>query len=536
MQLDHMTTNLLILGGLGAAVLFVIVMTIKDSLRKKRTAERGADPSRPVPQRKRLYESKESIPKLPRNETLYQILKNGTLSSNMINFQLNYVLDEVASLMRKDLHSGGVELLFDIEDGLPNELIGSPKRLSRILINLLENAIRFSDEGVVVLKIRRIKGDGVNCRLQFFVIDEGRGMDAEQLKELMIDPAERMIDGKMPLGYYVAHALVRAEGGDIAVKSRVGEGTTVSFDLKLKVPQKHAPLKVYTPTKECRSLKVAVLARHDKTGELMKRYMSKYVREVMTLTTQEQLSDVEWLDGYEMVIIDHMLIDTAAAHTLKAKGIWLIAMHSILEPVEVGTPTHYAADYLLSIPFTSAHIVEMLTVFYGEESETEEPASATERKGGIFDTFVSDAEIPVETNVSKKDFNIFIGSKLLIVEDNPINQRVIKGLLGDSGMHLYFAENGLEALDVLEEDGPFDLVLMDINMPVLDGIETTRRIRTRSQYDNMPVVAFTGLNLQDQIDRMKEAGMNAHMAKPLNIGRFFSVFNHFLPKNGQLAS
>jgi CheY-like chemotaxis protein len=102
-------------------------------------------------------------------------------------------------------------------------------------------------------------------------------------------------------------------------------------------------------------------------------------------------------------------------------------------------------------------------------------------------------------------------------------------------MHLYFAENGLEALDVIDEEGPFDLVLMDINMPVLDGIETTRRIRANKRYDAMPVVAFTGLNLQEQIDRMREAGMNAHMAKPLNIGRIYTIFDHFLPKTENAA-
>jgi len=118
------------------------------------------------------------------------------------------------------------------------------------------------------------------------------------------------------------------------------------------------------------------------------------------------------------------------------------------------------------------------------------------------------------------------------VEDNPINQRLIQGLLGESGIHLFFADNGKEAIEVISEASPFDLVLMDVNLPVMDGLEATRELREDSRYEQLPIVAFTGLNLKEQIENMKEAGMNAQMSKPLNIGRLYTLFDHFLPKVG----
>ena len=473
-----------------------------------------------------LYESKEEIPKLPRNETLYHILKNSSLSVNKIGFDTNYVFEEVAALLRNDIRASAVDVLFDIDPELPEQLIGSPKRLSRVLINIIENALQNSTEGVVNMQVDVVKNNGSDCRLRFVVRDQGRGMDSYILDALKIDPALRAVDGKTPYGYYVANAIIEAESGTIGVESTPGVGTSVTFEIPFKVPQTHKAQACHVPSKSCAELNAAIVVRHAETAAVLRKHLEPFLGEVMTEVQQAHPPAAETLAGYDLVILDHQLSDRALSHALKSRGAWLVILQSVIEPVIAGE-AYVAADYQLSLPFTHEHLLEMLIVLYGEELPVEEEHAETP---AAFDRFVSDAEIPVTANVSKKDFAQFMGSKLLIVEDNPINQRLISGLLGDSGIHLYFAENGLEALDVIEEEAPFDLVLMDINMPVLDGIETTRRIRAESKYDDMPVVAFTGLNLKDQIERMREAGMNAHMAKPLNIGRVYSVFNHFLPK------
>lgn len=512
--------NVVILSVVAGVFLFIFLVGFRS--RKARSKQGVLKETK----QERLYESKEEIPKLPRNETLYHILKNSSLSVNKIGFDTNYVFEEVAVLLRNDIRASAVDVLFDIDPKLPEQLIGSPKRLSRVLINIIENAVQNSTEGVVSMQVDVVKNNGSECRVCFIVRDQGRGMDSDALDALKIDPALKAVEGKTPYGFYVANAIIEAEGGTIGVESTPGAGTSVTFEIPFKLPQTHKAQARHVPSKSCAELKAVVVVRHAETAAVLQKHLEPLMGEVMTEVQQAHPPAAETLEGYDLVIVDHRLSDRALSHALKSRGAWLVILQSVIEPVAAGE-AHVAADYQLSLPFTHEHLLEMLIVLYGGEQAGEEEQAETPAE---FDRFVSDAEIPVTANVSKKDFAQFRGSKLLIVEDNPINQRLISGLLGDSGIHLYFAENGLEALDVIEEEAPFDLVLMDINMPVLDGIETTRRIRAESKYDDMPVVAFTGLNLKDQIERMREAGMNAHMAKPLNIGRVYSVFNHFLPK------
>jgi two-component system sensor histidine kinase/response regulator len=516
--------NLVILAVVGAVVLFIFVNALKARRRRPKPEKKlGRDEA------EQLFESKEDVPKLPRNETLYHIIKNSSLTVNKIPFDLNYVFDEVASLLRSDVSVSNTEVLFDIDADIPAQLIGSPKRLSRVLINLIENAVQYSNDGVVQMHVGMVKNTGVDCGLRFTISDEGRGMTPEELDALLVDPALRVHEGNMPYGFYVANALAVAEGGAIGIESVPGRGTTVTFDMVFKIPQTHKAEVKRRPSSVCSELKVIAVVRHAQTAQILQKHLDPYVAEVKTAITEQPLLNADALQGYDMVIIDQRLSNRELSYALKSRGVWLITLQSVLE--STGGEGHAVADYQLSLPFTHEHIVEMLTVFYGEQGIPAAEAEASVQPGA-FETFVSDADIPVTPDVSKKDFERFVGANVLVVEDNPINQRVIRGLLGDSGIHLQCAENGVEALKILSKEGPFDLVLMDINMPVLDGYETTRRLRQEPVYEAMPVVAFTGLNLKDQIERMEAAGMNAHMAKPLNIGRLYSVFNHFLGKTG----
>ena len=522
------SSNMVILIAVGAFIVLVIILKLVPKRPKKEDSSSSASRSEPgrSSEASRIYETKEVLPKLPRNETLYQIIKNGTLNINAIPFDIFYVMDEVASLLRSDVQSDEVELLFDVSPKIDRTLLGSPKRLSRILINLIENGVANTESGVVIVKVEKVGQDNSSCLLRFSVSDQGRGMDEAMIESLYTDPQERGEEESKGLGFYVSNALVRSEKGNLTVMSTPGLGTTVAFELPFSAQPRSSEKRV--PSANCSEVTVAVVEQHEEAAQLMKNALTPYMGEVQAFVETVAMDEAERYKSFDMVIMDHKLLTQALAQVLKAEGIWLIETESILEKTPQEAKAAVAVDYLISKPFTQEHVIEMLTVFYGAQTVEVSEETKAETSESLFDNFVSDAQIPVAQNVSKKDFNAFAGSKVLIVEDNPINQRVIRGLLGDSGISLFFAENGLDALDVLEAEAPFDLVLMDINMPVLDGLETTRRIRSNAQYDTMPVVAFTGLNIQEQIDKMREVGMNAHMAKPLNIGRVYSIFSHYL--------
>ena len=525
MQADVMK-NIIILSVVGAVIVFIVVTAVRMRIAERKPAEFEEEED------DRLYESKEAIPKLPRNETLYHIIKNNTLAVNKITFDPNYVFDEVASLLRNDVGETAVEVLYDISPDVPHRLIGSPKRLTRALLNLIKNAVQYSDNGIVLVQVSVLENKGVDCKLRFVIRDQGRGMSPEQIQSLKVDPQQRAIDGKTPYGYFVAHQIVVSDGGKMTVESVPDRGTTVIFDEKFKLPQTHSAIERWKPSSACASLRIALVVRHAQTAQVLKKHLETTVAEIMAMITEKPLINAKPLEGFDMVIIDHNLSDRELFYTLKKQGAVLVLLKSVLE--QGSGIKHMAADYLLSVPFTTERLSQMLAIFYGEAS-----SSVSAKKGTLKPytpgTFINDSEIPVTTDVSKNDFEKFVGAKILVVEDNPINQRMVQGVLGESGMHLLFADNGQEALDIVAKEGAVDLVLMDINMPVLDGLETTRRLRNDPRFAAMPIVAFTGLNLKEQIETMKTAGLNAHMVKPLHIGRLYSVCEIFLSKENKRA-
>ncbi|GEM_PF-3550420 len=535
----NISNNIIILAIVALVVLYILFMIMREKFRKSLPAKKNTTikKSGSVDLPSLMDNKKNRAPALPRNETLYQIVKNNVLVTNLIPFDLHYILDELVSLMRSDIRNDNIELIFDIDPATPMQLIGSPKRLSRILINLISNSIHATTEGIVVLSIKVLDCDTKECQLLFKVSDQGYGMNESQIQELFVDPMHKNVDKRNRLGFFVANALVKESGSQISVDSTLHQGTVVQFKMKLEIPSKRALEAHQEPSEECKELRVLIIEKYNEVAIIYKKLMEPYVKSVEIVVPMSNMIDQDLASRYDLVICDYAFVKNTLIDTIKQNGAHIVISQNIFSKSSIDKHILFSTDYLITKPFTNAHIAEMLTVLYGSRATADideiegfvSSKVATDRASRAA-AFISDAEIPITGNVSKKDFIDFVGSKILIVEDNPINQRVIKGLLGDSGMSLYFAEDGVSALDILEDKAPFDLILMDINMPVLDGFDTTERIRENSRYDSMPVVAFTGLNLQDQIEKMREVGMNAHMAKPLNIGRFYSVFAHFLQK------
>ncbi len=537
-MLKELDVNIVIGFVIATAVLLIVLLIFKRQKNSNDITEYQIRPQKKAEttEQKKNSASKETISKLPQNKMFYQILSNNQLTANDTAFNFNYLLDEIISLVQQAVLSDKVELLFNIDKNIPSKLFGSPKRLSRILVNLIENSVKYSENGVVQLHIGLKSQESSRCMLTFEISDEGKGMNTSEVEALFTDPTTRATVNHTPLGFYVAKELVAAEKSKVTVQSRPDVGTRVLFELTfgLKNPDKEAQ-HIRVPSQKSHTLRVAVIEAYQKNAELMREILKPYVSKIDLITNEKDIIQATKYLTYDLVIADHRYIDEAVAERLKSNDVEIVLAQSVLEGI-TEYKADFAVDYLISKPFTQLHIKEMLMVLYGEAESTESEQENSLQKEDqaksktVFDTFISDAEIPVTRNITKTDFKIFDGAKVLVVEDNQINQRVIKGLLGDSGISLSFAENGLDALDVVEEESKFDLILMDINMPVLDGIETTRRIRQKPEHNLMPIVAFTGLNLQDQIERMRDAGMNAHMAKPLNIGRVYSVFNQYLPK------
>jgi len=235
----EITGNMIVALVVAGIVLYVIISMLRKQMRKSATHQDTiVKPDRSIV----THETKDAIPKLPKNETLYQILTNNQLTANDAAFDFRYMLEEIVLRIQQDVRSNKVELLFDIAEDIPPKLLGSPKRLSRVLINLIENGVKYSEEGVVELQISLKSKTENSAVLSFVVKDHGKGMDDTEVQALFSDPQTREKDGHLPLGFYVANQLIVSEKGEVTVLSRPEEGTRVLFDLKFALPKGEAAL------------------------------------------------------------------------------------------------------------------------------------------------------------------------------------------------------------------------------------------------------------------------------------------------------
>lgn len=536
-SMDQAQTNQLILISLAGLVVLLVIFVIIHNLRRLSKREEVEEAPVRAFEKKRAVAKKQGIKPL-NDMTVYQILTNSKLKSSDILFNLNYTLDEVIGYISSAFVENDAELIFDVDMEAPVMLMGSPSRLAQTLINLLEYLLDRQEINLVMLKVRLVKQDSHLVTLRFEIIQQLPLVPESDLATFFDDPGEE--GAAMQINLFVAASLVESEGGRLHVANNNDNATFFNFDLSFKpVPKQHA-FHYPVPSHFFSTLQVAIVETHLETARYLRTLLQRYNRNVTMLQPEDLMHDLHIFERFSLVLIDKEILHSALMKDIKQTNelhdLKVVAMENALNrPFD---PDHkiIPVDYHINKPFTPERIIEMLTIFYGEQEigdETEEaPKPAAEEttaptKG--LESFLNDSEIPVMKKITKDQFRKFLGAKVLIVEDNLINQKVIMGLLGDSGISLKLAENGVEALKILDDEAPFDLVLMDINMPVLDGFEATRRIRATPQYAETPVVAFTGLNLPEQIAKMEEVGMNAQMAKPLNVGKFYFIFSQFLP-------
>jgi len=528
------TINYIILGVVSTLAIIWVVHNVivarrahaANIRRKRRTASPSGSFEKDDTLQKSLTLIEGGSSKPYKDETLYNILKNSHLSSQQTLFNLNYLLDEMLSYLKIHYRAPGLEILFNIDADVPVMLKGTPGIVSQILINLFEHAVLASKIGIIVLSISVLKRTEKEIGLQFKIVDSDRKANQAELEIKFADP---MVSGTAKLGLHVSKLLVEALYGQMLVSAVTGRGNEITFDLLFKQPGESEQFVYPKPLPSVAQKRVLIIDRDPEASILLRKLLINFMPKVVMMQASEFEEHSGKLDGdWGLVIIDQKFLKRQNVEALRLSG----SVNIVVSEGLFDEPQHQLpVDYHLSKPFTLERIIEMLVIFYGSVPQKKpdaliatEPASV----GGPSSKFFCDVEIEPTPNIRSDDFADFAGAKVMIVEDNEINQRVIKGLLSKSGIEIEMAENGIDALKKLPKVMPLDMILMDINMPELDGLETTRRIRADRRFETLPIIAFTGLNLADEIQKMEEAGMNAQMAKPLNAGKFYTVFSTFL--------
>ncbi len=440
-------------------------------------------------------------------------IEAGKLDMESVDFDLDEVLDNLANLINvKVQEKDDLELLFSTSQDVPRSLVGDPLRVGQVLVNLANNAVKFTDSGEIVVSTEVLEQDEESVRLKFSVSDTGIGMTSEQVSKLFTaftqaDTSTTRKYGGTGLGLTISKRLVEMMGGEINVESEPGVGSTFSFTAGFG-RQQEKKAKSYTPATDLRGTRALVVDDNPTSRRILQEILESFSFEVtLAASGEEGLAEVERASKdapFELVIMDWKMpgmdgIETSERikeyfHLSKVPAIVLVTAYGREEVMQKAEKV--GLDGFLIKPVSPSVLFD--TIAQAMSGEIPERDRGAQQKLSAADT--------------ARELS---GLRVLLVEDNEINQQVAQEILEGAGLTVSLANNGREAVNAVKE-GVFDAVLMDVQMPVMDGYEATREIRNDPRFKHLPIIAMTAHAMAGDREKSIEAGMNDHVSKPID--------------------
>ncbi|WP_319583971.1 PAS domain S-box protein [uncultured Pseudodesulfovibrio sp.] len=459
-------------------------------------------------------------------------IEAGKMDMENTEFFLGEVFEHLASVLGLRAQESGLQLMFDLPNDLPTALVGDPLRLGQVLLNLGNNAIKFTPRGEVLISVRLAEEVGDDVILHFSVRDTGIGMTEEQRRKLFqqfsqADTSTTRKYGGTGLGLAISKKLTEMMGGEIWVESEPGIGSTFHFTARLKKQSRPPKWDEYL---DIRPLHVLVVDDNDTARTIFAEMLAGFGFSFDLADSAEAgLALLEGQAGnrnYDFAILDWDLHGIAGGDLVRI--------------MQTSPNIGHSPKVIFVSAFGTVHIENATQ----DESVVAGVLSKPVLPSTLLDTMMV-AEQGVPTRVSRAGFRQSeLGQmtaklsrvKVLLVEDNEINQDVAVDLLVSNGIACEVASNGEEALKILEREH-FDCVLMDCQMPVMDGYTATREIRKIDRLKKLPIIAMTANVMAGDRERSIEAGMNDHIGKPIRIQELFATMDKWVkPTVSRMAS
>jgi signal transduction histidine kinase/DNA-binding response OmpR family regulator/HPt (histidine-containing phosphotransfer) domain-containing protein len=450
-------------------------------------------------------------------------IEAGRMTLERVPFDLDEMLEHLAGITAVKTEARRIELVFKVPKGVPARLVGDPLRLGQVLINLTGNAVKFTEEGEIVVAVEVLERGADDVLLGFSVTDTGIGMDAVQLSQLFqsftqADSSVSRKYGGTGLGLSISKQLVELMGGGISVTSTPGVGSRFSFTVRLGVGIDDAPAAPAPAGGLPQAMRVLVVDDCASARDALAAMLEGFGVRADTADSGEaalaRLANAA-LAGqpYEVVLMDYLMPGMDGVETIRRihADSRLAAPPAILMVTACGRD-----DVLLSareLPL-SGFLTKPVgpSLLYNSLLQALRPHAAT--PGGSL------ADEPLKIPVA--DLSRLDGARILLVDDNANNREVALDFLAAARMQVDVATGGAQAVDMVLR-GDYDLVLMDIQMHEVDGLSATRRIRALPEFAALPIVAMTAHAMAGDREKSLAAGMNDHVAKPIEPNLLFAA-------------
>ncbi|WDE04074.1 response regulator [Thalassomonas viridans] len=478
-------------------------------------------------------------------------IEAGKLTLERTPFSLEKLIRQCINLTAINAHLKGIELITDIASDIPEMLIGDPFRLQQILVNLLNNAVKFTETGTVCLKARIKTKTDDHLVLHCTVIDTGIGISKTQQKNLFdsftqADVSMTRKHGGTGLGLAISRQLTELMSGNIWLDSEPGQGSRFHFTARLGQAREQVNLK---PIKKQQVANLRVLVVDDirvARMVLLAMLNSLGVKAEQVDNGKDAIAKIKQAhienSPYDLILMDWRMPDMDGLeasreiyrlHQSAAPPILMVSAFDKDEAKNNALQSGTCIHQFIEKPVSQSTLVDAISTILAS------PAPATIAKAHIkhaMQTEIQSGLPPQATGCHQQQTATpdFSGFNILIVDDNELNCRVAQGFLKASRINIELAENGLVAIEKIQQKH-YDLILMDIQMPQMDGLSATCHIRKILKLEHLPVIAMTAHAMEADVIRSREAGMTAHLTKPITPEVLYQTLSAYLPERPCLA-
>ncbi len=460
---------------------------------------------------KRLTDASHNLSEVINDILDFSKIESGEMRLEKIPFNLDRILDKVSNILNSKAVEKGLEFIIHKETRIPDNFLGDPTRISQVLINLINNAIKFTDRGEIFVNLQLLSEDTENVIVRFSIKDTGIGIPKNKMGNLFnpfdqLDSSTTRKYGGTGLGLAISKNIVTLMGGEIGVESIEGVGSDFYFTVPLsKDRNSTSEIEVQKTFPALDHIKTIVVDDNKISEQIIKEYLESFRIKSRSVRSGAEVLSAVGKEDFDLLIISHSLSDIDGfelcehIHQMKLEKDpkIIFVTNSVREDI-YNSAKSVGIDYIMLKPIIPSVLYD-----------------------SIIQLFRKDLEIKPE-EIGKIDKKRGEGYNVLLVEDYEVNQLISKEILEQNGFIVNISDNGREALDFMKNRGDeIDAILMDIHMPIMNGYESTREIR--KIYGRTPIIAMTAVAISGVQKECLDAGMNDYITKPIDPENMFMV-------------